>query len=179
MTWYHWPIAFLFLTLTACISTPEGIAPVSGFEQERYLGKWYEVARIDNRFERELSNVTASYSVKDNGDIRVLNRGYKAASGQWSTAEGKAKFVGAADTAHLKVSFFGPIYGSYIVFELGPDYQYSFVTGNDRSYLWFLSRSLEVSPELKETFLTRITELGFKTDNLIWVEHDKVGAVQP
>ena len=175
MTWYHWPIAFLFLALTACISTPEGIEPVSGFEQERYLGTWYEVARIENRFERGLSNVTASYSVKENGDIRVLNRGYKTAKDKWETAEGKAKFVGAPETAHLKVSFFGPIFASYIVFDLDEDYQYSFVTGNDRSYLWLLSRTPEVSPELKEKFLTRINALDFDTNNLIWVEHDDVG----
>ena len=154
------------------MGTPDGIAPVRGFESQKYLGTWYEIARIDNRFERGLSNVTATYSVKDNGDIRVLNRGYKDAKGKWETAEGKARFVGEADTAHLKVSFFGPIFASYIVFELEPNYQHSFVTGNDRDYLWFLARDPNISPELKAQFLARVTELGFDTDDLIWVEHD-------
>lgn len=158
------------LALSACLGTPDGITPVTGFDQEKYLGTWYEIARIDNRFERDLTNVTANYTVKDNGAIRVLNRGYNIEKAKWVEANGTAKFVGDTDTAHLKVSFFGPFFASYIVFDLAPDYQHSFVTGNDRDYLWLLARDPQISPELKARFLARITELGFETDELIWVD---------
>ena len=114
--------------LGACTGIPEGIEPVTGFDQQRYLGSWHEVARLDHSFERGLTQVSAQYSIRDDGAIRVLNRGLDNEIGEWSEAEGVAKFVGSSDVAHLKVSFFGPFYGSYIVFELGDDYEYAFVS---------------------------------------------------
>lgn len=173
MSLLHRFACLLFLTLSACVGTPDGIVPVGEFASEKYLGTWYEIARIDNRFERNMDNVTATYSLKDNGDIDVLNRGYNTKKDKWVEANGTAKFVGDTDTAHLKVSFFGPFYASYIVFDLGEDYEHSFVTGNDREFLWFLARDPTVSPELKNRFLARITELGFETDQLIWVDQSK------
>ncbi len=165
--------AFGFTGLNSCTSVPEGIKPVTGFNQQKYLGKWYEIARLDHRFERGLSNVSAEYSVKDGGGIKVLNRGYEDEKGEWSEAEGKAYFVDSPDKAHLKVSFFGPFYGSYVVFELDGDYQYSYVTGNSRDYLWFLSRTPTITAEQKQAFLKKTKDLGFDTDALIFVDQEK------
>jgi len=165
------PLALLFL-LTACVRQPEGIEPVDNFELDRYLGTWYEIARLDHSFERGLEQVTADYSMREDGGVRVINRGYSTEDQEWNEAEGKAYFVNEADQAFLKVSFFGPFYGSYIVFEMDQDnYQYAFVAGPDKSYLWFLSRTPEVSKELKEHFINKASLLGFNTNELIFLEH--------
>jgi len=165
------PLALLFL-LTACVRQPEGIEPVDNFELDRYLGTWYEIARLDHSFERGLEQVTADYSMREDGGVRVINRGYSTEDQEWNEAEGKAYFVNEADQAFLKVSFFGPFYGSYIVFEMDQNnYQYAFVAGPDKSYLWFLSRTPEVSKELKEHFINKASLLGFNTNELIFVEH--------
>jgi len=149
---------------------PDKLAPVDGFELNRYLGKWYEIARLDHSFERGLEKVSAEYSLREDGGVRVLNRGYDIKDGSWEQAEGKAYFVQDPSTGYLKVSFFGPFYGSYVVFELDKqDYQYAFVSGPDTSYLWFLSRSPVVSKQLMQRFIQRASELGFDTNKLILV----------
>ena len=152
---------------------PDGVTPVDGFELDRYLGKWHEIARLDHSFERGLSRVTAQYSVREDGGVRVINRGFNAKKGKWQESEGKAYFVEEATLGFLKVSFFGPFYGSYVIFELDKDdYQYSFISGPNTSYLWLLSRSPEVSPEVMEQFLTMAKSRGFATEDLIMVEHE-------
>jgi apolipoprotein D and lipocalin family protein len=157
--------------LAGCVGTPEGIEPVAGFELDRYLGKWYEIARLDHSFERGLEQVSAEYSLRDDGSVKVINRGFSVANGAWREAEGKAYFVRKPDEGYLKVSFFGPFYGAYVVFELDHEnYQYSFVTGPNRSYLWLLSRSPVVSPEVLDLFVDRAQALGFATDELIFVD---------
>ncbi len=163
----------LCLFLTACVGVPDGITPVSTVDAERYDGLWYEVARLDNRFERGLSNVTAEYALREDGGLTVTNRGYKDKSAKWEQAKGKAYFV-EDGTGHLKVSFFGPFYASYVVFDLDQDYQYAFVAGNSRDVLWLLAREPEISDEIKDKFIARTTELDFDLENLIWVSHDKV-----
>jgi len=106
------------LLLTACAGNPVNAVPVTGFDQEKYLGTWYEVARLDHSFERGLSHVSATYARREDGKITVLNQGYKATSQKTKTAKGKAKFAADNTTGHLKVSFFGPFYGDYIIFDL-------------------------------------------------------------
>lgn len=157
--------------LTACLGMPDGVRPVTGFELDRYLGTWYEIARLDHSFERGLTRVTAEYSLRDDGGVRVVNRGYDAGAGEWREAVGKAYFVEDEDLGYLKVSFFGPFYGSYVVFELDQDdYRYAFVAGPDRSYLWLLARSPTIDETLRQRFVERAAELGFDTDALIFVE---------
>ncbi|RUM50006.1 MAG: lipocalin [Marinomonas sp.] len=160
----------MVVLLTGCTSAPKGIEPVQEFELSKYLGTWYEIARLDHSFERGLSNVTAEYSLRKDGGVRVINRGYSAEEGKWEQAEGKAYFVEDSDTGHLKVSFFGPFYGAYVVFNLDEDYQQSFVSGPDRSYLWFLSRTPTVSEADKQRFIQAARAKGFDTDELIFVE---------
>ncbi len=165
------PVAvFLALLLSGCLGVPEGIRPVRGFDVNRYLGKWYEIARLDHSFERGLEQVTAEYSLRADGGVKVINRGFSGKKKRWRQAEGKAYFVGDRHTGYLKVSFFGPFYGSYVVFELDHrGYQYAFVAGPDRSYLWLLSRSPAVSRQVMNRFLHRARELGFDTGKLIYV----------
>jgi len=159
------------LFLVGCTGLPDGIRPVTGFELPRYLGTWYEVARLDHSFERGLSQVTAEYSLNSDGSVRVLNRGYSAEKGAWKEAQGRARFVDADNVGHLKVSFFGPFYGAYVIYELDHgDYQYAFVTSYKRDFLWFLSRTQEVDPALRSRFLLQAAELGFDVEALIWVD---------
>ena len=158
--------------LYGCVGIPEGVEPVDDFQLDRYLGTWYEIARLDHSFERGLDRVTAEYSLREDGGVRVINRGYSVSEDQWKEAEGKAYFVRDETTGYLKVSFFGPFYGSYIIFDLDTnEYRYSFVSGPNRSYLWLLSRTPEVGPETLDHFLESAAALGFDLDELILVDH--------
>ena len=168
----HLFISF-FILLTGCVGIPEDVKPVSNFKLERYLGKWYEIARLDHSFEQGLSRVTANYSMRSDGGVKVLNRGYSAENTSWKEAEGKAYFVENTDLGYLKVSFFGPFYGSYIIFNLDHEnYQYSLVSGPDKSYLWILSRSPKINENTQSILIKKATELGFDTSKLIYVKHE-------
>lgn len=164
------PVLLPFL-FGGCLDLTDGAKAVEGFELERYLGKWYEIARLDHPFERGLQQVTAEYAMRDDGGVSVTNRGFSTKKGKWEDAHGKAYFVGSSDVGHLKVSFFGPFYGSYGVFELGDEYEYAFVASSSTKYLWFLSRTPQVSPELKARFIQEAKQLGYDTDALIFVEY--------
>lgn len=164
-------LVFFALLLTGCVGLPENVEPVDHFNSDRYLGKWFEIARLNHSFERGLSRVSASYSLRDDGGIKVINRGYDAQKQQWKEAEGKAYFVSGKDQGYLKVSFFGPFYGAYVVVELDHEnYQYSLVSGPDRSYLWILSRTPQMSPEVQKRLVEKAAALGFDTGKLIFVE---------
>jgi apolipoprotein D and lipocalin family protein len=162
-----------FVVLTGCTGYPKTVEPVSGFSLDRYLGTWYEIARLDHSFERGLSNVTAEYSLRDDGSVRVLNRGYSVENGEWKEAEGQAQFVRGSEEGYLKVSFFGPFYGAYVVFELDHEnYQYAFVSGPDTGYLWLLARSPVVDDGLIAHFRETAEQRGFDSSRLILVEHN-------
>jgi len=169
------PYLLLPLVLTACTGIPDGVKPVSSFELDRYLGKWYEIARLDHSFERGLEKVTAEYSLREDGGVRVLNRGFSTKKGEWDESEGKAYFVQDENTGHLKVSFFGPFYGSYVVFELDQtNYSYAFISGPDTSYLWLLAREPTVDEAVMTQFRERSSALGFDINELILVNQNPV-----
>lgn len=170
------PAPVLWLTaalgLSGCLGAPDSVQVVQDFELERYLGRWYEIARLDHSFERGLSHVTAEYSLREDGGVTVVNRGFDAGKQRWNTAEGKAYFVGPPDVGQLKVSFFGPFYGAYNIIALDHlDYQWALVCGPDLEYLWLLSRSPQIPAALRETLLARAAAFGFDVDALIFVEH--------
>lgn len=164
----------LLALLGACTGVPEGVEVVEGFELDRYLGTWYEIARLDHSFERGLTNVTANYSMREDGGVRVLNRGFDQEKNEWDEAEGKAYFVGEPDVGQLKVSFFGPFYGGYNIVELDKDdYRYSLVAGPDRGFLWILARTPDLDPATRDRLVSRARALEFPVDELIFVEHDR------
>jgi apolipoprotein D and lipocalin family protein len=160
---------FAFLQF-ACTGIAKDISPVDGLQADKYLGLWYEIARLDHSFERGLSNVSAEYAVREDGGISVLNRGYSSENNAWKSAEGKAYFVDKKTTGYLKVSFFGPFYGSYVIFKLDKDYQYAYVTSYSKDYLWLLARTARVSDAVKQDFINTANMKGFATDQLIFVD---------
>ncbi|MBQ0935426.1 lipocalin family protein [Ideonella paludis] len=177
---HHMPLrrallATLAVGLAGCAATtpPEGIVAVTPFDVARYQGRWFEAARLDHRFERGMTDVSATYTLLPDGSVRVLNRGFDTAKGAWREAEGRALFTGAPSTGSLKVSFFGPFYGGYHVAALDADYRWSIVVGPDRSYAWILTRERTLSPELRQALTARIQALGIAPEALIWVSHER------
>ena len=171
------PQTLLYLSIAlligGCTGLPKGVQPVDHFQLNQYLGKWYEIARLDHSFERGLSHVSAEYSLRKDGGVKVINRGFSTEDGTWKEAEGRAYFVRNKNEGYLKVSFFGPFYGTYVVFDLDQKaYQHSFVAGYNKSYLWLLSRTPTVSDKLIQAFIEKSKALGFNTDELIFPEQN-------
>jgi apolipoprotein D and lipocalin family protein len=164
--------SFVLLLFTAG-TIPKGAVAVKPFDVNKYLGHWYEIARLDIKQERGLDNTTAHYSLKDNGMIKVVNKGFNAEKGEWKEAEAKAKFADDPNVGMLKVSFFGPFYSGYNVIALDNQYRYALVAGENLKYLWILSRETTIPDGIKAEYLKKAQEIGYKTDELIWVKHDK------
>ncbi len=160
----------VLVILGACTGKPENVEPVQRFEIDKYVGKWYEIARLPHSFEEGLSHVTAQYIPRDDEGISVINRGYNAESGEWEQAEGKAYFVSEPNVGHLKVSFFGPFYASYVIMTLDERYRYAMVTGPDRDYLWILSRTPTLPQETVQTLVQQAESQGYPVDELIYVK---------
>lgn len=162
-----------FSVLKSCRTIPNGAIAVKPFSIEKYLGKWYEIARLDFRFERNLNNTTANYSFNPGGSIKVVNRGYNYKTNEWKEAVGKAKFVSSANEAKLKVSFFGPFYAGYNVIAIDTEYKYALIAGQNLNYLWLLSRETTMPENIKQDYLKKAQNLGYNIADLVWVEHDK------
>ncbi len=171
----HQTMTYLFALLLCPLMT-EGrkasFPAVSGFELERYLGTWYEIARLPNSFEKDLIKVTAEYTLRQDGRVRVVNRGIRPRDNKEKKAVGRAKFAAARNLGHLRVSFFGPFYSDYIIIELGQDYEYALVAGGSHKYLWILARTAKIDTELRDKLVSRAAELGFAVDRLFFVPHD-------
>ena len=158
----------LCLALLACTGDDANYKAITGFEVNKYLGTWYEIARLDHSFERGMDKVYAEYSVRDDGGLKVVNHGFDTKKQAWHEAIGKAYFVETPDVGRLKVSFFGPFYGAYTIIELDkPAYNYALVTGG-KNYLWILSRTPKMDNETKQKLITQAKTLGFETDKLIY-----------
>lgn len=163
----------LVALLSSCAAIPKTAKAVGNFDVDNYLGTWYEIARFDFRFEKDLDNVSAQYSLNEKGDVRVLNSGYNYKKKEWKKADGVAKFRGDKNVAELKVSFFGPFYAGYNVVALDENYQYALVAGKNLDYLWILSRTKDIPEAIKTSYLKIAEEIGYDTSKLIWVKHDK------
>lgn len=140
---------------------------VKKLDLNRYLGKWYEVARFNHRFERDMQHCTATYTLQEDGTIKVTNSGMK--NGKLKTSVGKAKITEMPGV--LRVSFFGPFYSDYRVLMLAPDYSYALVGGSDDDYLWILSRTPQMKNEDLIKLVNEARRRGYDTEKLIWVEH--------
>lgn len=161
------------LLLSSCASIPKNAKPVENFNVNQYLGTWYEIARFDFRFEKDLDNTSAQYKLDMKGNVVVLNSGYNFVKKEWSKADGLAKFRGDKDIAALKVSFFGPFYSGYNVVALDENYKYALIAGKNLDYLWILSRTKTIPEGIKTAYLKIAKEIGYDTSKLIWVKHDK------
>jgi len=144
---------FILLLLTAlvsgCTGIPKGVEPVRPFDVQRYKGEWFEIMRLDHSFERGLTNVTATHTLRDDRSVGVLNKGFDRKNCRWKEADGRAVFQGDRDTASLSVTFFWPFAGGYHVFALDQqDYGWALISGPSRSYLWILARR----PDLRVIF---------------------------
>ena len=134
---------------------------------------WYEIARMPVIFEKDLVLVTANYSLKKDGGVKVVNEGFKfSKDGKYAGVTGKAKFAGTPDVGHLRVSFFGPFYSDYIIVELDPEYQWALVAGISHDYLWILARTPALDPAILDRLVKRAAELGFDTGRLIYVKQE-------
>ena len=150
------------LLLTSCKTTQE-LKTVDYVDLERYQGKWYEITKIPNRFEKNLIYVTANYTLKENGKIKVLNDGYNTKKGKYQKAVGEAKVNGPGK---LGVSFFKPFYGDYYIMELDEDYQWVLVGSPSRDYLWILARTPQISEELITELSKKAEDAGFDISRL-------------
>jgi apolipoprotein D and lipocalin family protein len=169
-------LAIIVLTalVSACaLGPPEGITSVRGFDLNRYVGVWYEIARLDHRFERGMSDVSATYRAQDDGGVEVINRGFDPAKGAWREAIGNAQFISDPSHGSLRVSFFGPFYGGYHIVALDPDYRWSLVLGPDRSYAWILAREKTLTPAVRTQIEQKALAAGIDTAALIWVQHSR------
>ena len=168
--------AILIVSITTLFSSyasiPKNASPVENFDVDKYLGSWYEIARFDFRFEKDMNNVMAQYSLNEKNNVTVLNSGYNYKKEEWVSANGVAKFRGDKNKAALKVSFFGPFYSGYNVIALDDDYKYALVAGKSLKYLWILSREKSIPEEIKTAYLKIAQEVGYDTSKLIWVEHN-------
>ena len=161
----------MLAVILGCTTIPNGLAPVDDFDSKRYLGKWYEIARLDHRFERNLTNVSATYSPRSPDGIIVVNKGYDTKKKKWKSIEGVAHFIDDKNVGSLKVSFFGPFYGGYHIVDLDKDnYSYSLVVGPDRSYFWILSRTRQMEASTYDRLVKKAATLGIDTAELIKVD---------
>ncbi len=167
-------LGLLAVLVYSCTSIPDGVTAVSSFDQQKYLGKWYEIARMDFKHERNLDNVTAEYSLRDDGLIKVDNKGYDYVKKEWKQSIGKAKPINSdKKEGRLKVSFFGPFYSGYNVVAIDPGYQYALVFGDNLKYMWILSRKPSIPDDIKREYLEKAKSVGYKIEELVWPKHDK------
>jgi apolipoprotein D and lipocalin family protein len=173
--WIVLAVTNVGLGMSGCSTAPpEGLTSVTPFDVNRYLGKWFEIARLDHSFERGLTDVSATYSLKPEGSLEVINRGFNTKKDEWKSASGRALFTGSQNQGSLKVSFFGPFYGGYHVLALDQiSYQWALVAGPDRDYLWILARTKVLAPEVRDALVAQANKMGFATDKLIWVSHTR------
>jgi len=181
LRWMHMAIFKKFAIcftclLSACMGQPDGVQVINHVDANQYLGTWYEIARLDHSFERGLEQVTATYSLRDDGGIQVVNRGINSTTQELEEAVGKAYFIDPQNAdktfnGRLKVSFFGPFYGAYNIIALDKNfYNYVMICGPDLSYLWILSRTPQLTYPIKQELISQAKALGFDTDKLIHVK---------
>jgi len=156
--------------INAGSTIPKGVTAVKPFDIEKYLGKWYEIARLDYKFERNLNNTMAEYSMNKDGSVKVVNSGFNYKKEKYEEVTGKAVFVGNPDEAMLKVSFFGPFYSGYNVVAIDPEYKYALVVGKNLHYMWILSRTPNIPKSIKKEYLQKATEIGYDVSQLVWPE---------
>jgi apolipoprotein D and lipocalin family protein len=160
-------LATLFMGTNLSSASTAPLTTVDHVDLNRYAGKWYEIARYPNRFQRKCqSDTTATYTIRADGKVQVVNA-CREKDGKITTASGTAKVVDFTTNAKLKVTFFWPFYGDYWIIGLSPDYQYAIVGEPERRYLWILSRTPTMGETTYQELLRRVESLGYQPGNLI------------
>ncbi|MFD2599163.1 lipocalin family protein [Sphingobacterium corticis] len=149
------------------------VAVVDDLDLDRYMGVWHEVARLDFFWEKDLTDVTATYTKLSNGKIQVINRGFDQKSKKWKQRIGKAKPLGDPKDGALKVSFFGPIYAGYNIVHIDEDYKYALIFGSNTDYMWILSRDVDVPENIKQKYVQYASRSGYATQKLVWTKHEQ------
>jgi apolipoprotein D and lipocalin family protein len=148
---------------------PKGAAAVHPFDADRYMGLWYEVARLPNRIEKNINQLTEEYILNEDGIMKVITKGYNFKKDEWKTINGKMRLAGSDNLGMLEVSYFGPLYLSYNVLDIDADYRYALVSGSGLSYLWILSRETTIPDNIKAQFLNTARDIGFDVGKLEWM----------
>lgn len=161
---------FSLLALAGCADEPLTVdnTTVKQLDLKRFMGRWYEIARYDHKFERGMTNVTATYTLLDNGKIEVLNEGMK--DGKHKTANGKGKLPDASEPGKLKVAFFLWFYADYYVLDIVPDYSYALIGSSSDKYLWIMSRTPSLPKPVLDSLIDNLRRRGYDTSKLIWVK---------
>lgn len=159
------------ILLIGCSPTTQNLKVVEHFDLNKYAGKWYEIARLDNRFEKDLIGVTAFYRTGENGEIEVINRGFNPLTNTRQMAKGKVRFKDQPTLGHLEVSFFWNFYSSYKILELDKNYEYALVTSDTFDYLWILARDSTLEEPIYQQLVDKAKQLGFDTSALIKISH--------
>jgi len=164
-------ILTIIISLNSC-KTYKELSTVKEVDINKYLGTWYEIARLPNSFEKNMKCVTATYSLKDNGKIKVVNKGYLTTKNKYKSATGTAWVPDSKFPGQLKVSFFGPFAGNYYIVELDKDYQYVLIGEPSRKYLWILARTPELDINIYENLINIAKNKGFAVENILKIKHD-------
>lgn len=161
-------LVVIFLVFRYSTSLTVDNSTVRAVDLNRYMGKWYEIARFDHRFERNLEQCTAHYSIQPNGTIQITNQGIK--QGKWHTSIGKGKMTDQPGV--LRVSFFGPFYSDYRIMMLDANYNYALIGGESDDYLWILSRTPQLEEDARNEIIQEAERRGYDTHMLIWVKQN-------
>ncbi len=161
-------LAAVVILLKSKRTIPKGVKAVGNFDQLKYLGKWFEIARLDHRFEKNQTYVTAQYDLNADGSIKVTNSGFDTKKNRERSVVGKARFVKDEHTGMLEVSFFGPFYSGYNIIAIDKDYKYALVAGKTRDYLWLLSRAGTMPKSVINNYLKIAEKAGYDTSKLVW-----------
>ncbi|MGI6074590.1 MAG: lipocalin family protein [Fermentimonas sp.] len=154
--------------------TPKNVEPIKDFDIDRYLGKWYEIARLDVYWERYMDNTTTEYCLNDDGTIDVKNMGYNFKKGKWQVADGSARIAGDKNIGVLEVKFFGPFYSGYNVIAIEGDYEHALVIGRSTKYCWILSREASITESVRTKLVSKAMECGVDVDKLLWIPHHRI-----
>lgn len=166
-------VLVVLMLASVAFALPKKAKAIETIDKTRYLGKWYEIARLDFYFERGLNNTSAEYALNEKGLIQVINRGFDSKKNKWKEAQGVARFRTDKENGELEVSFFGPFYSEYNVIAVDTNYQYALVVGKNTKYMWILSRETSIPESIKTEYILMAQSIGIDTTQLIWVDHDK------
>ncbi|MDL2255078.1 lipocalin family protein [Parabacteroides sp. OttesenSCG-928-G06] len=152
---------------------PRKAVAINPFEVDRFLGKWYEVARLDYKFDRNIINTSIDFSLRYNGHLKVVKRWYNYYKKRKEIKIGTAKFIGPMYDAMMKISYRGPLYTGYNVIGIDPEYKYALVAGEDLRHLWLLSREHAMPEDIKKAFIHKAGMIGYDTSKLIWIDQNQ------